>query len=272
MLQDVTIYQSPHKELEYSIGDELSFISFIMDLRRVLADRSGHEDILDRHCSSNLSSAREHQLLAKRHADQPPNYLDIKLQVAGEATWTTLVVRDDNVDVLGFKNQNRVCYELGGSWRLHSVLVGWGVSYTSILDARNQEEVANKLDSARLGRGFAMEAVRALSRYRPAADVADGISPRLALAGLSVMFCQSAKMNPLRDNFARGWSTGAAFTKQLMDYMLNWERISSALLDWKDRGYQGWIKDQGLEGIGIRSPIDALGVIHLVRNRLPIED
>ena len=82
------------------------------------------------------------------------------------------------------------------------------------------------------------------------------------------MFCDSLRLNPVHDSVARGWNTGMRFSQQLMDYyILNWERMSSALLDWKDNDrYQGWIKDQELERIGIKSPKDALDVVHLVHN------
>ena len=82
------------------------------------------------------------------------------------------------------------------------------------------------------------------------------------------MFCDSLRLNPVHDSVARGRNTGMGFSQQLMDYyILNWERMSSALLDWKDNDrYQGWIKDQELERIGIKSPKDALDVVHLVHN------
>ena len=93
--------------------------------------------------------------------------------------------------------------------------------------------------------------------------------PRLALVGLSVMVCQSARMNRLHDAIAGGWETGARFTTQLLDYIENWEEISRALLVWKDHSYEAWIKDERLERIGIKSPEEALDVVHLVC-RVPI--
>jgi len=49
----------------YTIGDALSFTEFIMALRRILADR---EDILDGHNYLNLSTTRDHPLLARMRA------------------------------------------------------------------------------------------------------------------------------------------------------------------------------------------------------------
>ena len=92
---------------------------------------------------------------------------------------------------------------------------------------------------------------------------------RLALVGLSVMVCQSARMKRLHDAIAGDWDTGASFTMQLLDYIKNWERISRALLLWKDHSYEAWIKDELLEKIGIKSPEEALDVVHLVC-RVPI--
>ncbi|CAL4995351.1 unnamed protein product [Urochloa decumbens] len=257
----ITTAETSHSEevpVVYPVGDELSFISFMMNLRRTLADHKDGEDILDRHHDSNISSTREHPLLAKNRHDQPARWLHIKLEVAGEEA--TLLVRDDNMYCFGFMNQNGDCYELSNpeGWKLPSeynaVPLDWG----------------GILDSARLGRTFAADAVRVLSRFAGAPAEADGdddARARLALVGLIVMVCEAARMNPLRDAIARGWNTGTEFTEQLMEYIGHWELISVALLDWKDGNYGKWTMDPRLAEItGINSPIDALKVIHLVRN------
>lgn len=143
----------------------------------------------------------------------------------------------------------------------------WGITYESILGVAGERRVVSTLNSADLGKAFAEKAVRVLSRFSKDEPVADLMDPRLALAGLIVMFCESAKINPVRDSFLDGWNTGARFTNQLMQYMSHWELISIALLDWKDIGYGSWDIHPKLAKItGTSRPIDALKIVNLVRN------
>jgi len=263
-----------HVTVEYTIGDVVSFDGFIMALRRALADNPDHGDILDRHYDRNLSSTREHPQLAKHHDDQPARWFHIKLQPDKESSSATLFVGDDNLYCLGFRNHSGVCYELANSegWKLppecNAVPLDWGFTYQSILNVRDEEQVVSILDGARLGKAFAADAVRRLSSSIHPDDQVDGMmSARLALAGLIVMVCESARMNPLRHTFTRGWDTGATFTKLLMDYMQHWELISDALLEWKDQSYRRWtIHPKLAEITGVKSQIDALEVVNLVRN------
>jgi hypothetical protein len=259
----------PQPDIVYTIRDEWSFISFTTDLRRIFAGHPEREDIFDRHKDPNLSSTREHPVLPRyRVRDQPARWLHIKLQVADEETSTTLVVRDDDVTVYGFMNQNGVWYHL---------FVGTGISlppqYNSVLLAEwetriirlmdDRKSYMEILDSMRLGKTFAADAVRVLSRFP---DVADGDNLRLSLEGLITMFCESARIYPIRDTIARGWKNGAGFTMQLVNYMRYWPIISYALLAWKEHGYDEWSGHRRLEDIGIRSAMDALNVVHLVHN------
>ncbi|XP_034606710.1 60 kDa jasmonate-induced protein isoform X2 [Setaria viridis] len=251
-------------EVTFPIEDVATFERSITTLRRTLANHPDSGDILN----SFSSTLQEHPLLARNHRARS---LRIKLQVAGEKGMSsaTLFVQYNNLYCLGFMNQNQVCYELSNpeGWKLpakyNAVPLDWGITYESILNVTDGE-VEEKLDSLWLGKNFAADAVRELSCFSPDGDAA---SARQALAGLIVMVCESAKMNPLHKTIADGWNTGAGFTKRLMAYIGHWELISSALLDWKDESYGRWTMHPRLAEItGVRSPIDALNVIHLVRN------
>ena len=81
-----------HPELVYTIGDdEMSYIRFIMAVRRIVADHQHCGDILGAHPDSNLRSTRQHPLLSNHYRDKRVLY--VKLQVAGEETSTILRAR-----------------------------------------------------------------------------------------------------------------------------------------------------------------------------------
>lgn len=138
-------------------------------------------------------------------------------------------------------SQSGVWYDLGnrrGDRALppeyNSVLLDWGVAYKDILDVSSWDEVVEELDSARPGKDFAQKAVCTLSRYP---YVQEGDNTRLAVAGLFIMVCESAKFNPLCKHFVDGWDNGTGFTYRMMNYIMNWGYVSRALLRWKDLGY-----------------------------------
>jgi len=245
---------SGHRTVEYTIGDELSFTEFIMDLRGILADHPDREDIFDRHHSSILSSTREHPVLAKQRAEQPARWIHVKLQaVKGEQTMsTTLIMRDDNLYVCGFMNQQGDSFELiENPDRSADILpvdeynpqrLSWGVGYRSLLDVDTEGGLVRILD-------FAMNAVHVLSCFPAWVD--DRIrmkSPRLALAGLILIVCESARMNPIYNFFTSSWSRSSEdytlfsdrdLTRDLMrgDVLNQYGRMSRQLLAWKCRRY-----------------------------------
>ncbi|CAN6380674.1 unnamed protein product [Urochloa humidicola] len=260
-------------QVPFPIGDAASFMGSIAALRQILANHLGDQqgDILDMHPGPNVAANQEHPVLPSYNGDQPARWLHINLSVAGgeEASSTTIFVRDDNMYCLGFRNQNGVCYQLTNpeGWTLppqyNAVPLNWGTTYQTILNIGNDEEFVNILNFASLGRTFAVDAVHVLSHYQ---GVPDGIIPRLALAGLMIIVCESAKMNPVRNIFAQAWNAGTGLPMELVGHIGHWELISIALLDWRAHNYN-WIVNQNLqEVIGINDPIQALDAIHLVRN------
>jgi len=261
------VEDQPPAELSYTVDDHRSsFTEFIKDLRVILADHQDREDICDRHVGPNISSSRKHPLLPKPRAEQPVRWIRIKLQlqvVEGEesSSSATLLMRDDNVDVIGFINQSGVCYDFADQNRscrrmlppkYKSVLLGWGNSYKSILGVRKEKEVMDRLTSANLGKTFATDAVDVLSRFT---NVADGDNPRLELVGLMFMVSESAKMNPVHDDITRGWDNGKGFTKESMTkYVWKYVEMSRRLRHWKKGGYAR------------PQPDSELGAIYLVLN------
>ena len=249
---------SGHRTVEYTIGDELSFTEFIMALRGILADHPDREDIFDRHHSSILSSTREHPVLAKQRAEQPARWIHVKLQaVKGEQTMsTTLIMRDDNLYVCGFMNQQGDSFELiENPDRSADILpvdeynpqrLSWGVGYKSLLDFDTEGGLVRILAHVNRGQDFAMDAVHVLSCFPAWVD--DRISPRLALAGLILIVCESARMNPIYNFFTSSWSRSTEdyctpFSDRdflMRGYVLNlnkYGRMSRQLLAWKSRRY-----------------------------------
>jgi hypothetical protein len=235
--------------------ERTDFTGFIGALRGILADHLDHEDICDRHEDTNLSSFKTHPLLAKPLADQQPaRWIHIRLQVVNEqgTSSTTLVLRDDNVDVIGFRNNKGDWYELGNRRMLppeyRSKLLDWGNSYKSILPARNAEEAMDRLTSVNLGKSFAEDAVRVLWRFP---DVAHSDSPSLAVVGLMFIVSESVKLNPVHDAIADGWKdTSARLTKQLMTvHVWRYVEMSRRLRHWKKGHYYAAQPDSELRAI-----------------------
>ena len=249
---------SGHRTVVYTIGDELSFTEFIMALRGILADHPDREDIFDRHHSSILSSTREHPVLAKQRAEQPARWIHVKLQaVKGEQTMsTTLIMRDDNLYVCGFMNQQGDSFELiENPDRSADILpvdeynpqrLSWGVGYRSLLDVDTEGDLVRILAHVNRGQDFAMDAVHVLSCFPAWVD--NRISPRLALAGLILIVCESARMNPIYNFFTSSWSRSTEdyctpFSDRdflMRGYVLNlnkYGRMSRQLLAWKSRRY-----------------------------------
>jgi hypothetical protein len=247
---------SGHLTVVYTIGDAMSFTEFIMALRGILADHPDREDVFDRHSSSILSSTKVHPVLAKQCAEQPARWIHVKVQaVKGKEmlSSTTLIMRDDNLYICGFVNQQGDSFELiDNPDRSADILpvdeysprrLSWGVGYRSLLDADTEDDLARRLAHASIGRNFAMEAVYVLSCFPAWVDARrvyrrKQMNPRLALAGLIIMICESARMNRIHDFIERCWSKDMKLTNDLMrDCVLNYGRMSLELLTWKSKGY-----------------------------------
>ena len=88
-------------------------------------------------------------------------------------------------------------------------LDGFKSTYKSILNNKTKT-VVDKLNSKRLGKTFAAEAVRVLSRFDDSAISSRGWiigkpekKARLAVVALMVMICDSARIKPVHDAIAR---------------------------------------------------------------------
>lgn len=283
--------------MEYTIQeDKEGFTRFIQRLRRKLGDHEHPEDVLDKHPTHELSMTRDHPVLARRRAGQPGRWFHIKLQLPdSRQTSTTLAVRDDNVYVIGFMNQDGNWYELGLDHRsspvfllpqeYKAVRVGWGISYGGLTGSEEEEKSwVQELELAGLGRtrDFATWAVSTVSCYHHPPDDVQGqqeegdvnviLNRRLALAGLILMVKESARFNAFRDGFAAVWDRPDTGTppfslKKLMPYNIyTWVNISQDLLRWKNDHYRTWRSSGYRRSMG-NNESDALDAVALVYNQ-----
>lgn len=259
-----------------TIGDNVQNLTkSIKKLRRKLADDEAFHD----HHGEKI------RLTRKRAQGQPLRWT--RFQVKASDNQTTLAIRDDKCYGVGFENQSGVWYDLGHRRErddhqlpqeynkelppdFNSVLLGWGLSYKDILGVSRWEEVPDKLDSAGLGKkSFAEKAVRTLWRY-PDVDEEDDLmmNPRVALAGLILMVCESARFGPVLKYFQDNWDNDTetgGFSGEQMKYIRSWGKISRALLLWKDDGK--WPRNGQtpvLDRRGIKEQQRALSAVRLV--------
>ncbi|KAI5015838.1 hypothetical protein ZWY2020_059377 [Hordeum vulgare] len=292
-------------DLKYTIEEdkEGGFNAFIKELRGVLAHHDHQEGILDGHPDPEYVSAlNKPAMLAKQCINRwPARLINIKLQVqqlSGKETSTTLAVRDNNAHLLGFMNQQGVWYDLKEeqsrfkdnelppefnseplNWGSYKDILGisergvedssWGLMEEEDVDVSAWDEVREKLGTENLGKDFAINAVRTLSRYP---HVEKGDCPKLALAGLIIIFCESARLDPVHKHIQHFWDweddiQHRGFPNQLMEYVQKSDLVSQALVLWKaSRWSRSFLPSTELRGMGILIPEDALKLVHLVRN------
>jgi hypothetical protein len=286
---------NPDDQVQWTIGDAAKdYTRCIEELREKVANKGSRRQ---REYVEDPQPAEGTDII-KRPILAKPSYLEAKrcvrielqARVDGEAWSTTLAVKDDHCWGVGFMNQSKVWYDLGYSrgWRdeilpaeYNSVLLGWGVRrYTQILQTSDGwNEVRTQLNNAAglMSKGFVMgKAVRTLSRYPDVQD--DDMNPRIAVVGLMVVFCDSAKLDHLQKSFAEmeDWGTSRVeFTEEMVEYVLAWEEISRTLMHWKRHFYREWPQNSKLvngNGINITSKEEALKAVHLVLNRNALPD
>lgn len=243
-------------DFAWTIGDGNKFTEHINRLRRICAK----DDLRG-----------EPILLIKRREKAPSQWIHIKLELEGEETSSiTLAIRDDVLFAAGFMNQAGVWYSLispdtdmkllGEQYNSVS-LISWGRTYNELV---RPSGLPMKDAIEKLGKDFVTNAVRTLSRYPDVDDSSD--KPSQALAGLSVVFCESAIWEPLKKHLKNVWEMKDGdpmrkFSEPLEEYIQKWDDISRALTT-HDDGLLGKL----LASIKIDNEQDALEHIRLVYN------
>lgn len=279
-----SIFVHDQIDMEYDIEDKEGFTAFIGKLREKLAYHFDREDLLDRRldlpAAFSSASDNNHPVLARYRAGQPARWFHIKLKLMEgnkEEKSTTLAIRDDNLLVVGFMNEKGIWYELPNLFKQST---GSGIR---ILPAEYNSELLDWDWSRETMRdllaGFYPGQPSTFLRNLSSHDPAKGSAIR-ELMGLTIMVCESARLNSICDFFASGgvgdkfadtrhykpWKYDNIeedeFIEDLLRRITNWDLLSDALLTWKDGGYFYNISDE-------EKLKNTLGDIHLVLNRQP---
>ncbi|KAM0840941.1 hypothetical protein ACQ4PT_059339 [Festuca glaucescens] len=228
----------------------------IDELRQALRDHPQHEEYVLAHGSL----IRDHPLLPEREAEQPKRWMYVNF-ILQNTRKITLAIRDDDVYVVGFSNQNGRWYELGINngtnepFLTMSTFLGCDVQYASILAGRSVTNVT-------LGQRCAIDAVHRLSSYN-ADGVADNATRR-HFASLIVMISEASRMIEHYNKVTLGWLTEPSpqLGDRLHILLHNWEGMSSAMLE---RGDFCPV----VQNMGITDLKSAKLVVHLLRNSPP---
>uniref|UniRef100_A0A8I6W3Y5 DUF6598 domain-containing protein n=1 Tax=Hordeum vulgare subsp. vulgare TaxID=112509 RepID=A0A8I6W3Y5_HORVV len=213
--------------------------AFMDDFREKLADHPGKAVVHGR------------SVLARQQYGKPARLFMIKLAGDKEYERVTLAVRDDNLRLVGFKNQYESWYEFGMKpWLQESgVELGSDGSYESLLG-----RAEDRWQKLKLGRMPAIEAMRTLSTYRDRVRVIVDQDTKLALACVMVMICEAARFAEIYKKVKQGWEGEICITDRQVQHIHNWENISRFLFDRRWR----------VTNIGLENQSDAADVTYLV--------
>ncbi|CAL4899631.1 unnamed protein product [Urochloa decumbens] len=246
--------------MRYTVGKLTEYHKFIEALREKLAKRKRKADVYKEEIKvDDLSAA----VLPKRgELGKQDKLLHIELharkQNRSNGSWTTtLAMRKDNLYIVGFTGKDGKWFELAESRcplreEYHSTLLHWDVRYKTIMNLKAQDQVRRTLSETRLGKAFAIRAVRRLSQYYPDHDYKDEYYPDhnykdenptgLGLAGLIVLICESARMETICKEFQKNkkeWDKkGVLIKRDVLDYIWNWGTLSAGLMRWKKHDYK----------------------------------
>lgn len=259
-----------------------AYSTFIHDLRRNLAQHRDDErkDVLN------------HPVLPKQKSGvRPARWLHINLE-GNNGERTTLAIRDDNVYLIGFKNQSGRWYEFGYSandQHIDPTSTGTGRRESTRMLGPPQQDGepstflecgssygclvyggAKWLVHVAQGNTQMRNAVRCLSSYNQDHGVGANARVKRALAQLIVMICEAARMSPPFNTVSDGWWEKCVYIPcRQVDYFWNWGDMSEALLRWKKDGFRQCyqLPDHLRDMLGTSSPSRALAIVELLLNR-----
>ncbi|KAL6591860.1 hypothetical protein ACP70R_049723 [Stipagrostis hirtigluma subsp. patula] len=242
----LTMMETDRRVIPYTIGNGHGYREFIEDLRQKLATRK--DGTIEYFTAGKPSAVLP--TLKQLMDEQDHQWLHIELhtkkQSSNESWTTTLAIRRDNLYVVGFTGEGSKWFQLDSTNPLpeeyHATpLENWGVKYREIMKLDHIDQVKRLLGGVSLGKAFAKRAVRRLARY-PALDYDDDNPTWPGLAGLIVLICESARMEPIFQTFAPKWDRnsgkGVLVNTQDLGNIWNWGNMSAALMKWKNSDYK----------------------------------
>jgi hypothetical protein len=248
--------------ISYNVGSG-TYSTFVDNVRTVLATHPSPD------------SVQGHPVLTKeRFRDGNPPVRLLQVELSAGNTSATLAIRDDNVYVVGFRPPSGTWYELhetakGPKQQQHviagSTLLDWGFTYRGFVGGGTSKEVKKNLKDMDLGKAMAEAAVRQLAAYVHAG--APDAATKLALARLMIMVSEAARLDSVYATVNSGWGQTSRLSEMQPVYMQNWGDLSSAILEWRQKGNSyKWPRKLARE-TGIKDAADALAVVHLLLNR-----
>jgi len=248
--------------------DREDYTVFIKKLRGIL---SCHLDNPKQHVRDSRDGSVRHVLPRQRYGRKPQRWIYIKLVLGdgnGAGAETTLVVRDDNVYLIGFKNKRGELFEFGFSGTIDrskksmpmlggSRFLECDVNYGSLLQGGARNFVGMKVD-----RKFASIAVTRLSVYEQGQGGIVDTTTRVVLARLMVMVCEAARMRPLLETLN---AKCCCIDRKHVDYIWGWGDMSEALLRWQSSP-DTFQFPECLQDIGVGGAGKALDIVELLLN------
>ncbi|KAF6987002.1 hypothetical protein CFC21_022629 [Triticum aestivum] len=187
----------------------------------------------------------DHPLLPEQRTPKPARWMHINLTEkdanTGDVRRTTVIVRDDNVFVVGFQNRNRDYFEFGIDNRSTHIIpepdhlnndqepaklffLGCDADYPDLVGCKGN------LADLDLGKEAMTRAVRTLWAYTNIKGPAD-TATRKDLARVCVVIAESARMASHFDTVRTGWNTqGSRINLTQVRYVDTWSKMSRALI------------------------------------------
>lgn len=201
----------------------------------------------------------------QRYNQKPFRWLMVELLAAADDK-IVLAIRQDNLYIAGFTDKSGLWYSFSNKVDLNLIPTAYGLEFAD--DYGSLVGGYRTLRQARFGRETTLRALHEIANYDPnsAADV--GCISR-AVAILAVTVCEGTRFIPISHSIRDRWEVGVDL-RSLADYVVNWRKISCAVLISRQNNGVWGTNNQDDEArqlahdLGIRNRGDALAVLHFM--------
>ncbi|KAL6637539.1 hypothetical protein ACP70R_025111 [Stipagrostis hirtigluma subsp. patula] len=196
-------------------------------------------------------------------ADEAPfQWIPVRLFGWDGGAATTLLFRNDNMNLVGFANKTATWFSFKGFHHLipGSIPLDFGVDYQDLVGGWEQ------LHTVPLGQKSLELATRNLSGFDLSSSRMD--HARISVAQLIIMYPEALRFFPIREKVINGWEGETFLTEGEKRLVGSWENFSLALIDWSKT--KQWKEDQihpeVVAEYDIKDEQDALKVVDLLVN------